>query len=188
MASSTHELTQLLIRWKNGDQDALDKLMPLVYDDLHQMARRHMLHQSPGHTLQTTALIHEAFIKLFGQSEKHYENRSHFFAVAAQAMRHILINYARSKQTDKRGGKGQQVSLEDAMMVTDEPTAELIALDDALKELEKLDPRKCRVVELKYFGGLSLEETAEVLKVSSATVSRDWEMAKNWLHRELSRR
>ncbi|MGH9843311.1 MAG: sigma-70 family RNA polymerase sigma factor [Blastocatellia bacterium] len=187
MDSSTHEVTQWLVEWSNGDKAALDKLMPLVYGELRQMARRHMSRQSPGHTLQTTALINEAFIKLVGQEEKHWQNRSHFFGVAAQAMRHILVDYARSKQYAKRGGGAQQVSLDEAMAVTDERVAELIALDDALNELAKLDPRKSRVVELRYFAGLSVEETSEVLKVSAVTVMRDWSMAKAWLRRELSR-
>jgi len=187
MSSSTHEITHLLIKWKDGDQEALDELMPLIYDDLHQMARQHMSRQKPGHTLQTTALIHEAFIKIFGQSEKHFQNRSHFFAVAAQAMRHILVNYALSRKADKRGGGNLQVSLDEALIVSDHPVAELVALDDALNELAKIDLRKSKVVEMRYFGGLSVDETAEVLKVSPITVMRDWGLAKAWLHRELSK-
>lgn len=186
MASSPENITQLLIDWSDGDEAALEKLMPLVYNDLHQIARRYMARQNAGHTLQTTALIHEAFIKMVGQSEKQYQNRSHFFAVAAQAMRHILVNYALARQTDKRGGKGRQVSLDEALVVSKQPDEELVALDDALNELARIDPRKSKVVELRYFGGLSVDETAEVLKVSPVTVMRDWSMAKSWLHRELS--
>lgn len=150
------------------------------------MAHRYMARQNPGHTLQTTALINEAFVKLIGQPDKHFNNREHFFGVAASAMRHILVDYARSKQYGKRGGGAPKVSLDEALTVSEERAAELVALDDALKELAKVDERKCRVVELRYFGGLSVEETAEVLKVSAITVMRDWSMAKSWLHRELS--
>jgi RNA polymerase sigma factor (TIGR02999 family) len=187
MASSPQEVTQLLIDWSNGDQAALDKLMPLVYDELRRMAKRYMSRQTPGHTLQTTALINEAFIKLVGQQEMQWQNRSHFFGVAAQAMRHILVDYARSRKYEKRGGGAQKVSLDEALMVSDERAAEIVALDDALKELAKVDLRKCQVVEMRYFGGLSVEETAEALNVSPVTVMRDWSMAKAWLHRELSK-
>jgi RNA polymerase sigma factor (TIGR02999 family) len=187
MVSAPKEVTQLLIDWSNGDQAALDKLMPLVYDELRRMAKRYMARQSPGHTLQTTALINDAFIKLVGQQEKHWQSRAHFFGVAAQAMRSILVDYARSRQSEKRGGGAQQVSLDEALTVSEERASELVALDEALKELARVDPRKCHVVELRYFGGLSVEETAEVLKVSAVTVMRDWSMAKSWLHRELSK-
>lgn len=175
----------MLIDWSNGDQAALDRLMPLVYGELRSMAKRFMARQSPGHTLQTTALINEAFIKLVGQQDKQWQNRAHFFGVAAQAMRHILVDYARSRQYAKRGGGEQVISLDEALTVSEERAAELVALDDALKELAKVDRRKSQVVELRYFGGLSVEETAEVLKVSPVTVMRDWSMAKAWLHREL---
>ncbi len=187
MSATSHEVTQLLNQWSNGDQAALDQLMPLVYGELRQMARRYMARQNPGHTLQTTALINEAFIKLVGQQDKHFQNRAHFFGVAAQAMRHILVDYARSKQYVKRGGDAPVVPLDEALTVSEERAAELVALDDALKELAKVDERKCRVVELRYFGGLSVEETAEVLKVSAITVMRDWSVAKSWLHRELNK-
>jgi RNA polymerase sigma factor (TIGR02999 family) len=187
MPPTSHDVTQLLIEWSNGDQAALEKLMPLVHGELREMAKRHMARQRGGHTLQTTALINEAFLKLVGQQEKHWQNRSHFFGVAARAMRCILVDYARSKQYAKRGAGARQVSLDEALTVSEERAAELVALDDALEELAKVDPRKCRVVELRYFGGLSVEETAEALKVSAVTVMRDWSMAKAWLHRELSR-
>lgn len=187
MSSTSHEVTQLLIDWGNGDQAALDRLMPLVHAELRRMARRYMSRQNPGHTLQTTALINEAFLKLVGSHDKHFQNRAHFFGVAAQAMRHILVDYARAKQYEKRGGGAQQVSLDEALTVSAERAAELVALDDALKELANIDSRKSRVVELRYFGGLSVEETAEVLNVSAVTVMRDWSLAKAWLHRELSK-
>jgi RNA polymerase sigma factor (TIGR02999 family) len=186
MATSSEEITQLLIDWSNGDQVALDKLMPLVYGELRQMAKRHMSRQSPGHTLQTTALIHEAFLKLVNQSEKQWQNRAHFFGVAAQAMRAILVDYARSRRYAKRGGGARAVALDEAATVSQERAAELVALDDALKALSQIDPRKSRVVEMRHFGGLSVEETAEVLKVSPDTVMRDWRLAKTWLRRELS--
>ena len=186
MATTSHEVTKLLADWSNGNQLALDQLMRLVEGELRQMAHRYMARQNPGHTLQTTALINEAFVKLIGQPDKHFNNREHFFGVAASAMRHILVDYARSKQYGKRGGGAPKVSLDEALTVSEERAAELVALDDALKELAKVDERKCRVVELRYFGGLSVEETAEVLKVSAITVMRDWSLAKSWLHRELS--
>jgi RNA polymerase sigma factor (TIGR02999 family) len=186
MTAPSEEVTQLLIAWSNGSQDALDKLMPLVYAELRQMARRYMSRQAPGHTLQTTALIHEAFLKLVDQSEKHFQNRAHFFGVAAQAMRHILVDYARSRHYAKRGGGALTVPLDEAAVVSGERAAELVALDDALEALAKVDPRKSRVVEMRYFGGLSVEETAEVLKVSVDTVMRDWRLAKTWLLRELT--
>jgi RNA polymerase sigma-70 factor, ECF subfamily len=149
------------------------------------MARRYMRGQPAGHTLQTTALIHEAYLRLVGQEEKHWKNRAHFFGVAAQAMRHILVDYARARNAAKRGGEARAVSLDETAVVTRERAAELVALDDALRGLAELAPRQSRVVELRYFGGLSVEETAEVLKVSAETVTRDWRMAKAWLLREL---
>jgi RNA polymerase sigma-70 factor, ECF subfamily len=183
-----NEVTQLLLEWSQGDEAAPEKLMPLVYAELRRMAHRYMASQNRGHTLQTTALIHEAYLRLDNQSEKQFQNRSHFFAVAAQAMRQILVDYARSKQAEKHGGGAQQVPLDEALTVSEGRAAELVALDDALKELSHVDSRKCQVVELRYFGGLSVEETAEVLKVSAVTVMRDWSMAKAWLHRELSKK
>lgn len=187
MDSSPNEITRLLIDWSNGNDQALDKLLPLVYDELHQMAGRYMSRQNPGHTLQTTALINEAFLKLVGHEDKQWQNRSHFFGVAAQAMRHILVDYARSKRYAKRGGSAVTVPLDDALSISAERAGELIALDEALNQLAKIDPRKCKVVELRYFGGLSVEETAEVLKVAKITVMRDWSMAKSWLHNQLNK-
>lgn len=186
MANTTHEVTKLLADWSNGDQLALGELMQLVEGELRQMAHRYMARQNPGHTLQTTALINEAFVKLVGQPDKHFQNREHFFGVAASAMRHILVDYARSKQYGKRGGGAPVVSLDEALTVSEERAAELVALDDALKELAKFDARKAQVVELRFFGGLSVEETAKALNVSEITVIRDWGLAKSWLYRELS--
>jgi RNA polymerase sigma-70 factor (ECF subfamily) len=184
--SDAHSVTQLLEQWNHGDREALDKLMPLIYEELHKMAKRYMSQQNPGHTLQTTALIHEAYLRMVKQKEKHFQNRAHFFGVAAQAMRHILVDYARARQAGKRGGGVRPVSLEEAALVSPERAGELVAFDEALKELEELSQRQSRVVELRYFGGLSVDETATVLKVSPETVMRDWTMAKTWLHRALS--
>ena len=183
--SPDHSVTQLLEEWNSGNREALDKLMPLIYEELRKMARRYMGQQNPGHTLQTTALIHEAYLRMVKQEDKHFENRAHFFGVAAQAMRHILVDYARARSTAKRGGGVRPISLEEAALVTEERAAELIAFDEALKELEILSKRQSRVVELRYFGGLSVDETATVLEVSPDTVMRDWSMAKTWLHRAL---
>ncbi len=180
------QVTQLLVDWNNGDQAALDKLIPLVYDALYRMARRYMARENPGLTLQTTALINEAYLRLVGQQDKQWENRAHFFGVAAQAMRHILVDRARAYQAGKRGGERQFVSLTEATAVSAERVAELVALDDAMSELARIDLRKSRVVELRYFGGMSVEETAEALNISTPTVKRDWILAKAWLHRELS--
>ena len=183
--SDAHSVTQLLDQWNHGDREALDKLMPLIYEELRKMAKRYMSRQTPGHTLQTTALIHEAYLRLVKQKEKHFRNRAHFFGVAALAMRHILVDYARERHTAKRGGGARPISLEESALVTQERAAELVAFDDALKELERLSKRQGRVVELRYFGGLSVEETATVLEVSPDTVMRDWRMAKTWLYRAL---
>lgn len=187
METTSPQVSDLLRRWSEGDGAALDRLMPLVYQELRRMARRYMGQQPAGHTLQTTALIHEAYLRLVGQEEKHWESRAHFFGVAAQAMRHILVDYARARGAAKRGGERRAVSLEEATVVSDERAAEVVALDDALAELARLSPRQSRVVELRYFGGLSVTETAEVLKVSPDTVTRDWNQAKAWLYRALSR-
>ena len=187
MSASPQQISQLLIAWGNGDQAALDQLMPLVYGELRRMARRYMRDQPAGHTMQTTALIHEAYLRLVGQEEKRWQNRAHFFGVAAQAMRHILVDYARARHAAKRGGEARAISFDETAVVSRERAAELVALDDALKDLAELAPRQSRVVELRHFGGLSVEETAEVLKVSPETVGRDWRMAKTWLLRQLQR-
>ncbi len=181
-----HEVTRLLLAWSKGDQAARDQLMPLVYEELRRIAKRHMDRQKPDHTLQTTALIHEAYLRLVDQKEARWQNRAHFFAVAAQAMRQILVDYARTRHAAKRGGEASAVSLDEAAVVSRQRSGELVALDDALQSLAAFDRRKSQVVELRYFGGLSVEETAKVLKVSSETVLRDWRLAKTWLLRELS--
>lgn len=183
---STHEITRLLRDWHNGDRAALDRLMPLVYDELRRLARRYMRRENPGHVLQTTALINEVYLRMVDPPDIDWKNRAHFFGVAAQAMRYLLIEHARSRRYAKRGGTAQQVSLDETAVVSPERSADLLALDDALQALATLDPRRARVVELRYFGGLSVEETAEVLKVAPITVMRDWRFAKSWLLRELS--
>lgn len=183
---SPKEITKLLQDWSSGDELALKQLMPLVYEELHKMAKQYMRSQRIDHTLQTTALIHEVYVKLAGQKEQNWKNRAHFFAVAAQAMRHILVDHVRKRGYQKHGGKAQRVELDEAMIVSNERAAELVALDEALTRLSALDERKSRVVELKYFGGLNNEEMAEVLNVTAKTVIRDWQFARTWLLRELS--
>ena len=181
-----HEITQLLAEWSEGNQSALDELYPLVYEELHRLARRYMSRERKGHTLQTTALINEAYVRLVDQKNVRWANRSHFFAISAQIMRRILIDHARRHAYAKRGGGAQQVSLEEVAMVARNPGSELMKLDEALKILAKMDPRRCHVVELRYFGGLSNEEIADVLKVSENTVTRDWNLARAWLHQQLT--
>jgi len=183
----SQEITQLLLAWNEGDEQALDRLMPLVQDELHRLAHRYMTGERPGHPLQTTALINEAYLRLIDSSRVRWQNRSHFFAVSAQLMRRILVDVARARNKLKRGGDSVQVSLDEALVISREPSADLVALDDALKTLATFDERKSKVIELRFFGGLSIEETAEVLKVSPATVMRDWGLAKIWLLRELER-
>ncbi len=187
MTPGPQEVSQLLRAWGEGDQDAFDKLMPLVYEELRRMARRYMDRQGPGHTLQTTALINEAYLRLVDQQQRQWQGRAHFFAVAARAMRHILVDHARARQAVKRGGEAITISLDEMAEVSDERGAEMVALDDALQGLAAVDRRKCQVVELRYFGGLTVEETAAVLKVSPETVARDWRLARTWLLRELSK-
>ncbi|MDQ3010130.1 MAG: sigma-70 family RNA polymerase sigma factor [Acidobacteriota bacterium] len=187
METASQPISRLLHRWSQGDRVALDELLPLVYDELRRVAHRYMAQQAPGHALQTTALIHEAYLRLAGQEEKQWENRAHFFGVAAQAMRHILVDYARAQLRDKRGGGAQQVSLDEALTLGPERGAELVALDDALVELAKLDERQSRIVELRFFGGLTEAEIAEVLQISVRTVSGDWSLARAWLLRELDK-
>lgn len=177
----------MLVDWGNGDQAALEKLTPLVYSELHRLARRYMTRERPGHTLQTSALVNEAYIRLIDWKNIHWQNRSHFFAVSAQIMRRILVDFARSRDYAKRGGGTRQVSLEEAAIAPSVRAADLVALDEAMNTLAQLDARQSRVVELRFFGGLSLDEIAEVLKVSVGTVRRDWSLARAWLHRELSR-
>lgn len=179
----------MLREWKGGNRDALEELMPLVYDELHKQAARYLRRERVDHTLQTTALIHEAFLKLVGQRDADWESRNHFFAIAAQAMRRILIDHARAKHQEKRGGPELTLALEDVEIPSGETeqNVDLLALDEALRRLSKIDEQQVRIVELRYFGGLSLEETAAALGVSRATVVRDWSVAKTWLRRELTR-
>ena len=181
-----HEVTRLLQAWSEGDEGALQKLIPLVYKELHRLARRYMAGESPGHTLQTSALVNEAYLRLVDVEKVNWQNRAHFFGVSAQLMRRILVDFARSRRSLKRGGDAPTVSLEEGMIVTSARGADMVALDDALKTLAAMDPRRSRVVELRFFGGLSAEESAEVLKVSAETVMHDWKLAKVWLLRELS--
>lgn len=184
--SSPSEITGLLVDWSNGDKAALDRLFPLVEKELHRLAHSYMRKENRDHTLQTSALVNEAYIRLVDQKNTRWQNRAHFFGIAAQIMRRILINYARDQHRQKRGGHAVQVSLSDVAVMSDQKSAELIALDEALNKLAELDERKSRVVELRHFGGLSVEETAEVLGVSTATVNRDFKLAKAWIWREIN--
>ncbi len=184
---SSHEVTQLLVAWSDGDQAALEQLTPLVYRELHRLAKGYLHRERPGHILQTTALVNEAYLRLIDWKDVRWQNRAHFFGVAAQLMRRILVDFARARHQDKRGGAACQVSLDEAAAVSVERVAEFIALDEALEQLAAIDPRRSRMVELRFFGGLSEEETAEVLKVSPRTVRREWSLARAWLHRELNR-
>lgn len=184
--SSPSEVSQLLYAWNNGDETALEKLMPLVYNELHRMARQYMARESPGHTLQATALVNEAYLRLVDAAHTDFQNRIHFLAVCAQAMRRILADWGRSRRALKRGGEIALLPLDEALDGAEMAGLDFADLDEALKALAKVDPRKSQVVELRFFGGLNLEETAAVLKVSSDTVLRDWKMAKNWLRCELS--
>ena len=181
-----HEITQLLAKWSDGNQAALDELYPLVYGELHRLARRYMSRERKGHTLQTTALINEAYVRLVDQRNVQWANRSHFFAISAQIMRRILIDHARRHAYAKRGGGARQVSLDETAAVIQDNLSEFLRLDEALTSLAQLDPRRSQVVELRYFGGLNNEEIADVLKISENTVIRDWNMARAWLYRQLS--
>ena len=181
-----HDVTQLLVAWTNGDQDARDQLMSVVYEELHRLARRYMRRESPGHTLQTSALVNEAFLRLVDQKNVHWQNRAHFFGIAAQMMRRILVDYARNRSSGKRGGGQRALSLDEALIVSEERSTEVVAVHEALEQLAKFDSRKSQIVELRFFGGLSIDETAEVLGVSRGTVMADWTMAKAWLRREIS--
>jgi RNA polymerase sigma factor (TIGR02999 family) len=187
MPGASQDITEMLLAWNHGDEQALDRLLPVVHDELHRLAHRYMDGERPGHALQTTALVNEAYLRLVDSSRVRWQNRAHFFAVSAQLMRRILVDFARARQKIKRGGGVVPLSLDDALVISREPSAELIALDDALQTLAAFDERKSKVVELRFFGGLSVEETAEVLNVSPITVMRDWGLAKVWLLRELDR-
>lgn len=180
------EVTQLLADWSDGDEGALDKLIPLVQPELHRLAHHYMSRERTGHTLQTTALLNEAYLQLVDDSTRNWQNRTHFMATAAQLMRRIMVDHARERCSLKRGGGALRVTLDDAALVTEKRSEELLALDEALERLAAQDPRKSRIVELRYFGGLTEEETAAFLKLSDRTVRREWRMARTWLYRALS--
>ena len=187
MPALPQEITQLLMNWSQGDKAALDQLVPLVYPELRRLAKRHMDREDPAHTLQTSALINEAYLKLVDQQNVKWQNRSHFFAVAAQVMRHILVDHARTRNYVKRGGGAPKLPLDEAAALTEQRAGQLIALDDALRDLAALDERKSQIIELRFFGGLSLEETAVVMKISPSTVQREWRAAKAWLHHTMTK-
>ena len=181
----SHDVTRLLARWKEGDEAALQQLVPIVHDELRRLARKQMAGERPGHTLQPTALVNEAYLRLVNLKQMQWQDRAHFFAMGARLMRRVLVDFARSRGYQKRGGGAKQVSLTEALEVADCPPTDVVALNDALEALADVDERKSRVVELRFFGGLSVEETAEVLNVSRETVKRDWKFAKMWLLRHL---
>ena len=183
----THQVTQLLIDWSNGDQSAFDRLMPLIDEELRRLAHRYMSRERAGHTLQTTALVNEAFLRLVNRKNLQWQNRAHFFGLAAQVMRTILVDHARSHASAKRGGGTRNLELDEAMVVSQQKASEVIALDEALKQLALIDPRQSRIVELRFFGGLTVEEAAEVLHVSPVTIKREWSIAKAWLYQELAK-
>ena len=187
MAASKNQVTDLLQRWKSGDEEALERLTPLVYDQLHRMAHQYIKRERRGHTLQTSALVNEAYLRLVDYKRVDWQNRAHFFAISAVVMRRVLVDYARQRASDKRGGESHQINLSDTLAFTSERAAELVALDEAMKGLNQLYPRRSKVVELRYFGGLNNEEAAAVLRVSAATIERDWRFAKAWLYRELKK-
>jgi RNA polymerase sigma factor (TIGR02999 family) len=187
MASQDHDITELLLQWSQGDEVALEKLTPLIYGELRRIAKFHMKRQQPGHTLQATALANEAFMRLVHLKDITWEGRAHFFAVAAQAMRHILIDHARRYKSSKRGGDSITLSLDDVAVLAQEQASEMLALDDALKSLAELDAKKAKIVELRFFGGLDAEETAAVVHLSVPAIRREWRLAKAWLYRELKR-
>ena len=186
MTPPKSDITDLLVDWNNGDKSAIDRLLPLVERELHRLAHSYMRKEGPNHTLQTTALINETYLRLVDQRRVKWQNRAHFFGIAAQIMRRILLNYARDQNRLKRGGKAIHVSLSEASILPAEKDREIMALDDALNRLEAIDERKARVVELRFFGGLTVDEIAEVLKISNVTVMRDWAFAKAWLAREMA--
>ncbi len=188
MSADSENVTQLLQDWSAGNERALEELLPLIYNELRQLAHNFLYRERPGHTLQTTALVHEAYLKLIDQKDARWQNRSHFFAIAAQAMRRILIDSARRHAAMKRGGPQEKLSLDEVPDISLEPNTRLLALDEALNALAEIDPEQSRIVELRYFGGLTIEETAEVLKSSPATIKREWAMARAWLHQWLTDR
>lgn len=186
MNPSTLQVTELLVAWGNGDEVAREELMSVVYQELHRLAHHYMKRESSGHTLQTSALVNEAFVRLVDQRNVRWQNRAHFFGIAAQMMRRILVDYARSRDSAKRGGGAPALSLYEAMIVSDKRSAEVVSVHEALEQLARFDPRKGQIVELRFFGGLSIEETAEILGVSPGTVMKDWTLAKAWLRKEIS--
>jgi RNA polymerase sigma factor (TIGR02999 family) len=186
MERSPQGVTELLVAWSNGDKNAGDQLMTIVYEELHRLAHHYMRRESPSHTLQTSALVNEAFVRLVDQRNVQWQNRAHFFGIAAHMMRRILVDYARQRRNAKRGGGVRTIALDEALIISEERSTEVIDLDEALVKLVELDPRKSRIVELRFFGGLSIDETAEVLAVSPGTVMRDWTLAKAWLRREMT--
>jgi RNA polymerase sigma factor (TIGR02999 family) len=186
MSSDADNVTRLLADWGNGDEQALEELLPLIYNELRHLAHNFLYRERPGHTLQTTALVHEAYLKLIDQRDAHWQNRAHFFAIAAQAMRRILIDSARRHTAAKRGGRAERVSLDEVAEISLEPDNSLLALDEALNALAEIDQQQSRIIELRYFGGLTIEETAEVLKTSPATVKREWAMARAWLYKAVT--
>jgi RNA polymerase sigma factor (TIGR02999 family) len=187
MESAAASVTQLLIEWSNGNQAALDQLMPLVYDELRKLARSYLRRERPDHTLQATALVHEAYLRLIDQNSITWKNRAQFFGIAAQMMRRILVNHALARRAAKRGGFVQKLSLDEAISFAEERDIDLMALDEALNELAALDPRQSQIVELRFFGGLSIDEAAEVLNLSPATIKREWNTAKLWLRRQMAK-
>jgi RNA polymerase sigma factor (TIGR02999 family) len=187
MVQAPQNVTELLVGWSNGDKEALDRIVPIVYDELRKQAARYLRRERAGHTLQTTALIHEAYIRLVDQKNVRWQNRAHFFGISAQLMRRILVDHARTKGRAKRGGSDIRVSLDDTNLIAKGTDLDIIAVDEALERLAQIDEQQSKIVELRFFSGLTVEETAEVLKISPATVKRDWSMAKAWLHREISR-
>ncbi len=185
--TSQHEITRLLADWSNGDQQALERLTPLIYEELRRLAKRYLRQERPGHTLQSTALVHEAYLKLVGQHDVRWQNRSHFLGIAAQLIRRILVDYARNRQAQKRGADSPRLSLDEALAIPQDRDLDLVSLDESLKALAEFDERQSRIVELRFFAGLSVEETADVLRISPATVKREWTAAKAWLFREMTR-
>ncbi len=186
MQADADNVNRLLVEWSGGDSRALEELLPLIYNELRHLAHNFLYRERRGHTLQTTALVHEAYLKLIDQKDTRWQNRAHFFAIAAQAMRRILIDSARRHTAEKRGGPQEKISLDEALNISLEPDRTLLALDEALNRLQEIDPQQSRIVELRYFGGLTIEEIAEVTKISSATVKREWTMARAWLHQQLA--
>lgn len=184
---SRKDVTTLLTEWREGNQQALNELTPLVYQELRQLAARQLRHERPGHTLQSTALVHEAYLKLIDQRRVQFKDREHFFAVASQVIRRILVSYARSRNSDKRGGGKTMLAFDESIAFADRKNLDLIELDDALESLSEIDPQQGRIIELRFFGGLTIEATAQVLEISTSTATRDWNVARAWLHRELTR-